>query len=374
MTLPAIPAPRTWAPGDDVLAPQMRADVSDAVAFLVSRPFFAGQNTGQTFGTGGPFNLGLNIELDDPWNAHDFTGTVANSLSSQIWCQAPGWYLAHVYLPYNYTGSTQYQFAAGLTWTNNGVTQTPVNGGLLLCGSTHGPVAKCTDLIPQTVAGPIGGSGDWIGTVSSQNTGGNVQFAYSSTLAATTTTRWVCALTGTQPLPVPPLATVPSPLTSAWMNANVRDTINFLIYPPVCKVTLTGSHTLASSTFPAGNYVPFNSVTFDNYGGFTTGSTAVYTAPVAGRYYVYGQFNLAAASSTALYGAGIIVNGGTTQWGDVIYKTSDSYGGGATVGKQIRLNAGDTVGLVSTQNSGSTISFNTAAANQTRFIVCWEGA
>jgi hypothetical protein len=277
-------------------------------------------------------------------------------------------------VPFSYTGSTQYLFAAGFTWVNNGSTQTAIRGGLLLCGSTHGPVAKCTDLIEQTVAGPIGGSGDWIGPTAYQNTGSGVTLANASTLAPTVTTRWVCATTGSQPLPVPPLATVPSPITAAWLNGNVRDTISFLIYPPTCKaVYAAGSSTLASSTFPAGHIVPLNSVPLDNYGGFTTGASAGYTAPAAGRYYVYGQMNLASNSNATGYGCGISINGGTTQWGDVVYKTSDSYGGGATFGKRIRLNAGDVVQLMATQGSGSTIAYNTTAANQTRLIVCWEG-
>ena len=375
MPLPAIPAPQTWAPGRQIYAPRLRADVSGAVAFLTDRPYFAGQNSaGQSFGSGGDFNLGLNTELSDPWNAHDPTGTVPGSVTSQIWCQAPGWYLVRSHLPFSYVGSTQYLFAAGLTWTTGGLTQSAIRGALLLCGATHGPVAKTADLIEQTASGPIGGTGDWVGATAYQNTGGSVAFANSATLAPTVSTRWVCALSGSQPLPIPPLATVPNPITSAWLNANVRDTVNFLIYPPTCKaVYAPGSSTLASSTFPGGHVVPLNSVTFDNYGGFTTGSSAGYTAPVAGRYYVYGQMNLASNSGTTGYGAGISVNGGTTQWGDVVYKTSDSYGGGALFSRRIRLNAGDYVQFMATQGTGSAVAYNTTAANQTRFIICWEG-
>lgn len=374
MSLPSIPSPMTWSAGTRVLAPRLRADVSDAVAFLLSRPYFVGQNqTGSSWASGSDFTLGLYSELSDPWNGHDWTGLVTGAVSSQMWCQAPGWYLARSEVAWAYTGA-QAMFAAGFLWRNNGSTVAAVRGGLLLNGSTHPLAAQSADLIEQTIAGPIGGSGDYIQATAFQNTGSGVNLNNTSTLQPTVSVRWASAISGTEPLPVPPLATVPSPITSAWMNANVRDTINFLTYPPICKaVYAPGSSTLATATFPAGSVVPLNSVTVDNYGGMTTGASAAYTAPVAGRYYVYGQMNLAAAASSTGYGAGIRINGGTTTWGDVVFKTSDSSGGGATFNRRIRLNAGDTVQLMATQGSGSTIAYNTGSPNQTRFIIVWEG-
>lgn len=360
-----------------MLVPRLRADVSDAVAFLSQRPFFAGQNTGgPPWGSGADNGLGLNAELADPWNMHDYTGTVPGSSSAQIWCQAPGWYLCRSSVPFSYTGATQAAFAAGFSSVTGGGAASTIRGALLLNGSTLPLTAQCCDLIEQTSTGPIGGGGDWIQPTAFQNTGASVNLVSNASKLPWVSARWVCATSGTQPLPVPPLTAVPSPITSAWMNANVRDTIRFLIYPPICKAIYTaGSSTLASSAFPAGTAVPLNSVTVDNYGAFST-STFKFTAPVAGSYFCYGQFSLAAPTApTAAYTAGWSVNGGTTAWGDRTYKGSaDTNGGGATVTKRLRLNAGDTVQLMASQGTGSAIAYNTAAINQTRAIFVWDGA
>jgi hypothetical protein len=375
MPLPSVPAPRTWASGDLVLAPRLRADVSDAVAFLAGRPFFMGQNKGgPTWGNGTDSNLGLNTELADPWNMHDYTSSGATS--SKLFAQAPGWYLCRAAVPMVWNTATQAMFAAGFNWVNNGVTQTTIRGAQLFNGSGTAMMPQCCDLIQQTVTGAIGGSGDFIQATAFQNTGGNINLGNSATRFPTVSARWVCANTGTASLPVPPLTAVPSPITSAWLNANVRDTIRFLIYPPACKaVYAPGSATLASSSFPAGSAVPLNSTALDTYSAFNT-STFTYTAPVAGIYFCYGQTNLASTSAAnAAYAAGFSVNGGTIQWADRTYKANaDSSGGGATATRRLRLNAGDTVQFMATQGTGSAIAYNTGAIGQTRALFVWDGA
>src|SRR6185437_6787473 len=108
--------------------------------------------------------------------------------------------------------------------------------------------------------------------------------------------------------PVPPLTACPTPITAAWLNSCLRDTINFLVYPPVCKAHYTaGSSTLANTTLASPAIVPLTTVDVDNYGGFTTGASAHYTAPVAGRYLLAGQFNLASSSTTTFYACGLRV-------------------------------------------------------------------
>jgi hypothetical protein len=368
MPQPAIPSPHTWASGDYVLAPQLRANVSNAVALLAGRPWFIGQSAnGATWASGTDGTLGLDTELDDPWNMH----TVANA---KLYCQLPGWYLCRCTFPFAYNSTTAAAFAAGFQWQNNGAGVGPIRGPLLWSGSGFFPTPQAVDLIEQTISGPANGSGDWLAGTGFQNTGSTISRSGNATQLPTVSARWVAAITGTTPLPVPPLGAVPSPITSAWLNANVRDTISFLTYPPIAKATYApGSSTMASATFPAGSVVPVNAVTVDNYGGLTTGASAGYTAPVAGRYYCYGQFSLQATAVTFSLGAGFSVNGGTTQWGDVLYKTSDTVGFGAGVSKRLRLNAGDKVQLIGSQNSGSAIGYTTSAANQTRLIVVWEG-
>jgi hypothetical protein len=51
--------------------------------------------------------------------------------------------------------------------------------------------------------------------------------------------------------PVPP-----TQITTTWLNANIRDTVNFLVNPPIFKITYTaGSATLASTGWPTGTTI-----------------------------------------------------------------------------------------------------------------------
>ena len=223
-------------------------------------------------------------------------------------------------------------------------------------------------------SGAPGGAGDYITPVGLQTSGSGVALNTSAQNLPTAAIRWACALTGTEPLPVPPLTTVPSPITHAWLNANVRDTINFLIYPPCGKAHYTaGSSTLANTTLTSPAVVPLSTVDLDTYGAFTTGASAKYTFPVAGRYLVAGTVALASSSTATFYACGVEVNGSTLYWGGITRFAGSSLIGGASITKRIRVNAGDTVQLVAAQASGGSIAYNTAAANQTRLVVLWEG-
>jgi hypothetical protein len=372
MPTPTLPSPRTWSADDLISVPRLRADVADAVAFLSHRPAFIGQNTtGPSWSSGSDNNLGFNAELDDWWDGH-VTIATNGAVSSQYWAPVPGWYLCRLSVPFQYTGGTAYLYGAGFNWTTGGVAQATVRGAFNFAALATPPVAQSCDLIEQTLSGSPGGSGDYIQPTAYQNTGSSISLADTATLLPTVNIRWVSAISGTQPLPVPPLTTPPSPMTSAWMNANVEETIQFLAYPPVLKAT-TPSGGLASSTFPAGSAVPLGAVTADNYGGFST-STSQYTFPVSGRYYCYGQFVLAAPGSSisTAYAAGLQVSGGTTAWGDIAYVNGNSVAG-ATVTRRLRVTAGQTIRLMASQGSGSSITYDGAAVNQSRLIVAWEG-
>jgi len=363
---PSLPSPRTWAADDLITTPRLRADVANAVAFLAQRPYLVGQNnSGGPIATNTNTPVGLNLELTDAWNTHITSG----SQNSQVFAPVPGWYLARNALAFTGGG----QIAAGFNWTTGGAATSGVRGAVVANTSTQSLTAQCCDLIEQTASGPQGGSGDWIQPFCYQNTGSAANLANGTGLSAplpTVSVRWVCAVSGAQPLPVPPLTAVPSPITHAWMNASIRDTINFLAYPPIMKAVYTpGSLTLANSSIASPATVPNGTVAVDNYGGYST-STYTYTAPVAGRYYLYGQANLAAAGSATYLAAGLSVNGGTAQWGDIAGYPA-SLAGGASVTRRLRLNAGDTVKLVAAQASGSAIAYN--AGNQSRFIAVWDG-
>ena len=311
--------------------------------------------------------LNLNIELTDAWNAH-----AATSQSSQVFAPVPGWYLCRCAL--SFTTSATSQVGGGFNWTTGGALTSGVRGVVVATGGTGNLTAQCCDLIEQTASGPQGGGGDDVQPFCWQNSGGAANLASGAGLNAplpTVTVRWVCAVSGAEPLPVPPLAAVPSPITSSWMNANVRDAIRFLVYPPICKAVYTpGSATLANSSLAAPGTAPCGTVAVDNYGGYNT-STYTYTAPVGGRYALYGQVNLEAGGSGTYIAAGLSVNGGTPQWGDIASYLSGT-AGGASVSRRLRLNAGDTVKLAAAQASGSAIAYN-VAGNQTRLIAVWDG-
>jgi len=362
-----LPVPRTWSPQDLVTVPRLRADVSDAVALLAQRPYFVAQSsTGEAVGSASAVTVTLDTTLADTWGG--FTNPAANVYR----CQLPGWYLLDARIPFNYTSSTPAPTMAGFSSsdTSGGAT---VYGALTVNGSTAGTViARSVDLVQMLTAG---GSGTVTAVLARQDSGGTVNLGTGGGDIPTVAMRWVCALSGMHPLPVPPLTAVPTPITSAWLNANVRDAVNFLTYPPVAKAHYTaGSSTLASGTLASPAVVPLTTVDVDNYGGFTTGASAHYTAPVAGRYLFAGQFNLATSSTTQWHACGLQVNGSVNVWGRISRFAGSSLACGASITKRLRLNAGDTVALIGTQSSGSATAYNTSASNQTRMLAVWEGA
>jgi len=364
----SLPSPRTWSAGDYVTVPRLRADAVNAIAYLRQRPWFAGQRTdGHSMPSGTDTPLTLDTELADPWNGHQ-PGAAA------WYAQVPGWYLVRSCATWNYTSTTPVVLAGSMSGVTGGTAWGPVRGPNMLCGSGWPPVTQAVSLIEMTATGPAGGGGDYVQFSAWNDSAAAISLQSASVQYPTGSVRWVCATSGTQPLPVPPLTTVPSPITRAWLNANVRDTIEQLIYPPVCKAAYAaGSSSMASSTFPAGVTVPLNSVAVDNYGGFNA-TTHLYTAPVSGRYLVYGQFNLNGSSTTTGYGCGISISGGTTMWGDNAYfAPSGSQFGGAAFSRRVRLTAGQTVALIGCQGSGSAITYQTSPVNPTHMIIVWEG-
>lgn len=370
---PSLPSPRTWALDDFVLVPRLRADVANAVAFLSQKPLFVGQNnTGATIANNTDTPLGMQVELVDNWNGH-LTSTVGSATPSEYWAPVPGWYLARSSVSYA-PGAGAYAIAAGFAGLTGGAAYGPFHGGVAIGGSSTSYIAQCLDLIEQANSGAPGGSGDWIQPVVWQASGGGLALNTSAAVLPTASVRWACALSGTQPLPVPPLAAVPTPITSAWLNGNVRDAIRFLAYPPACKAFYTaGSASMPSGTLGTPAVVPCNTVALDNYGGWST-SAFTYTVPVSGVYVLYGQFNLTTSSASGVYAAALAVSGSAPQYGDIVtYAPASGTNGGATVCRRARLTAGQVVQLVGVQSSGGTLAYATGAVSQTRFIALWDG-
>ncbi|HZR53632.1 MAG TPA: hypothetical protein VFB06_29510 [Streptosporangiaceae bacterium] len=372
----SLPNPRTWSPGDYVLVPRLRADLSDAAALLLRRPMAVLQCSTGFSPPGGGGVVPMDTTLADTWGGHLADVSPAFfGLQADYWGQLAGWYLCDARMPFIYSSGTAAAFLAG--WTGNingGSSYGPFYGAAAANGSGAGTTARAVDLIEMTVLSVPNGGGDFIAPWASSGAGGGVALNTSGQNLPTASIRWICATSGTRPLPVPPLTPAPSPITSAWLNANLRDAVRFLTYPPAAKAHYTaGSSTLANTTLASPAVVPLTTVDLDTYGGMTTGANAKYTAPVSGRYLVAGQVNLASSSTTTWYACGVLVNGSTQYWGGIVRFAGSSLAGGAGITKRIRLNAGDTVQLIAAQASGGSIAYHTAAANQTRLIVVWEG-
>lgn len=366
-----LPSPRTWSLGDQVTVPRLRADAGDAVALLTQRPLFVGQRTsGDSWSSATDLGLPMNAELVDTWGGHlapPATGT------GNYWAPLPGWYLCQARVPFAYGSATAAPFMCGFQGLTGGAAFGPWHGAITVNGSGSATVTpQAVDLIEQVNAGAPNGGGDYIQPVARQDSGAAVNLQSLSYCMPTVCIRWACATSGTQPLPVPPLTPAPSPITSAWLNANVRDAIRFLTYPPVAKAHyVAGSSALANSSLTSPQVVPLTTVDVDTYGGFTG---SAYTAPVAGRYLLAGQFTLASSSAGAFYACGLLVNGGATgYWGRIVQFSGSGLAGGASVVKRLRLNAGDQVQLAGAQNSGGPVAYNATASNQTRLVVAWEG-
>jgi hypothetical protein len=354
-----------------VFVPELRADAVNAIALLLNKPLFIGQCTTGPAPSGSV--VPLDTELVDTWNGHQQDVAVAFAgLQANYWSQLPGWYLCDFRCVFNYTSSTPASLTAGWNGISNGSSYGPVYGAVTANGSTHPQViARAVDLIAMPLSGPPNGGGDLVQPYAG---GTSANLSASGVDIPTASVRWVCAFSGTQPLPVPPLAVAPSPITSAWLNANVRDTIRFLAYPPAFKAHyVAGSSSLANSTLGTPQVINLTTADLDNYSGLTTGASAKYTAPVAGRYLFAGQVNLAGSSSTTWYACGLLVNGSTLYWGAIVRHAGTSLDAGAGITKRLRLSAGDTVQLVAAQASGGSIAYHTNAANQTRLIGLWEG-
>jgi hypothetical protein len=168
-------------------------------------------------------------------------------------------------------------------------------------------------------------------------------------------------------------APVAVPVSAAFLNQQDRDLINFLSYPPMCRAVQTSVQSIPSSGFPGTTVINSMSATIDNFGGFSGGTT--YTVPVSGVYHIYGQVYYNGSATGYAAGAGIKIGSGTTQWGTVF-----AFNGGsvvqfaATVRRNLRLVAGQTIQLIAYQAVGS--AMNTAVSlpgGTSKLIVVFRG-
>jgi hypothetical protein len=383
MPNPVIPVPVTWAAGR-IRATQLRADVSDAIALLSRPPAFAGYQTQTPAAplTGVITPYSLDTEQIDNYNGHHVTGA-----STSYYGIIPGWYLAEAAAPVNYTGGAG-MTSALIGGVQNGGANTAYGGARFANTSGQVPMPVAAKLmLMQQVSPPGGSSGDYVQGAVYQSSGATQNMVITSTKFAALTARWVAAISGTAGLGVPAnpaWAVPPAIVTSAFLNANVRDAIRFLIYPPIMEYvrTSTAGSLFSQASLPlVGTTISLDTATVDNYTAFST-STNTWTAPVAGRYYCYGCVAFLSDAASVALGAGLTVtssnyNGGTqiTLWGGL----SGIPGGStcaAVVRRQLRLNAGDTIQLAAFHHD--TASGNGAFGQnqnwQSRLITVWQGS
>lgn len=362
---PSVPAPTTWANGP-VLVSELRADQSNGVSFLSNRPSFSAYCTGTpVIASGGFRSVVLDTEQSDPWQGHSPLGTSPQN----YYCQAPGWYLAEAFVPWQYVTASPAEFSAGIG-VNTAGGLTTYQGQLQVTESGVNPGVFAADLVELLRTGAPDSSGSDYVQLQAYTSGSGISLDGASPNFPRLSLRWMgtgaassLAIPGSASFPVPPAY-----VDAAWLNANIRDALKFLSNPPLFRATHTPSAgDLPSGTWPAGTVIPAGNVTVDNFSASTgTG----WTAPAAGVHYICAQAGIGLPTGTAAVAAGVKING-TTTWGQAVFTESGATGQViAAVAGRFRLAAGDTVSLAGFQNSGAT---QTSAATS-KLVIAWESA
>ena len=177
-------------------------------------------------------------------------------------------------------------------------------------------------------------------------------------------------------LPVPTTGyTGASTITAAGLNGNgVRTPLEFLNNPPQVKALGSPTTSISNSATPTATAVPLTTApNIDNWSGYNTG-TSLYTVPVSGVYLVHVSVQYS-ANTTGKRLAGVKINGGTSYWGPAYQAT----GAGVCRPQLLRLldlNAGDTIGAVTSQSSGGSLALSSSFTSRmiVRFMSAQAGS
>jgi hypothetical protein len=379
-----LPEPANWITGDLISAPALRQQVSNTVGFLTGVPMFVGtqQTTSQALTNATGTAVTIDTEYWDNYNGH-LVGTDGNTYYAMV----AGWYMVESHVPLSYSGTTG-TVSAGMTANSNGTVATGWGQRVNNCAAES--VAVSVHLTEMVNVGTFG-SGDYIQAYAYQNEGATQDLRNYLTGPISVPylkAKWICANTGQANLALPTNPNWPSPptyITSAFLNTNIQQTIQFLAYPPILEWHYNaGSANLASqTTLPtgAGTLLGFDTEIVDNYGAYNTG-THLWTAPVAGTYYCYGQVGITTGAGGQAMAAGLTVTssnyfGGTTAtiWGGC-QSTAASTNYAAIVRRKLRFNAGDTVNLAGFQHDSGAASAVVEGTTSwgTRMIIVWVSA
>ena len=328
--------------------------------------------------------VNIDTTVTDPWAGHLTTSNVP-----VYYGMLPGYYLCEFWYPLNYTGGTG-TLSAGITG-QEGAGPVTTYGGQSMPASATGsryPQPSIAKILAFSVTGTYGGAANNFaeGAVI-QDSGAQQDALITSTRYPVLQVQWVSDLTGTVGLSVPDNDTwpePPQPVSSTFVNKNVRDTIGFLSFPPLCEAYYAaGSQTLASQTsLPGiGSAVSLDTAYIDTYSAFSA-SAHKWTAPVPGTYLCYGQAPVTGGSGAVSVECGLTVhsanyNGGTTitVWGGAqSASTSSSEVNCGNVTRLLRLNAGDTIQLAAFQDGATNPTLPAGGVWQSRLITIWRSA
>lgn len=370
--------PRTWAAGDRGRAKQLTRDVAAAVAWHRNRPFFQGLQTASASVPASSWTaLNLDWEMLDPWGGHSGSGELWYPPFTAVAGSITDYYLCSGYVPVSGSDTTKVA-VAGLIRNGSDIRE----GTKLPLNSAHVIDPMVIDLIG------VQGGIDTISLGCWTNISGGVSTVVSAKCPSLTA-RWVGSAVGTvSPLPPVPHSWIPADQLTATatgaspvlggskvpLNAEIRDLVRFLNYPPLARLTSQGT----SQTIPTGG--AFTSIQFptkdiDTYSGWSSGANTKYTIQRAGLYVAAGYASVAEVSASGGYRAVRLLVNGTTPYGGTssIPTTSGTTGTALYAVRHLRLAAGDTVEVQLSNTGSSALPVTTAAGNSSRLIMVWRG-
>lgn len=432
---PVLPAPQTWVPESPLTTAVLRADPGNALLLLANPPLaITGQTTTtQAIPKSTVTTLALDNDLTDTWGAHTIPDrTVVPPLS--------GWYLCEGYVFLNDTSTTS-TAAAGIQSVAGGTTVS-TDGGRVSGNGVNFPIPNVADLVQVSAAtgdtialycwqdgslsapvasawlktewvaapsgtvvtGPVAASGFTSGATTllagvgsgtsailltdptGVRVGALIGIDTGSVVAETVTVTSVAGQTiGVSGCAYahPAGAPVAVPVSSAFMNEQIRDKIRFLSYRPIARLTSSGiTQSLPSQAFAGGTAVRWASPAtsgardVDNFSGWSAANPTRYTFPKSGTWYVYGQVYVADASAKTAVSAGIGISGGTIWWGDRVFSAgSTSEFVCATVKRaSVRVTAGQWAEIFGNQDSGGSLAAQTGTGNRIcKLLAVWRG-
>ncbi|WP_134667835.1 hypothetical protein [Amycolatopsis sp. CFH S0078] len=158
-------------------------------------------------------------------------------------------------------------------------------------------------------------------------------------------------------------------VTGALWNAQVRDSVNFLGYPPIFLASSTATTSIPNR---AWTVVSLGSLLVDTYGAFNA-SNSSFVAPVTGWYYCTGTVAWPSSGvgvrATAFYKNGAVYNPGSY---GMLPSTNSSFIAQGVQGTQLMyLAQGDYVQLMASQDTGGTISTGNFSYLPTTLMIFW---